>query len=76
MGYCICPCTEFQNAVWLDAHSDNMSAHGIGYDSGVVYPYTLEGELEFFLRDNAEHGEPLQDCGESEELFIEMARIL
>lgn len=74
MGYYICPCCTFRNSVWLDANSDDMSAHGIGYDSGVVYQYTLEGELEFFLNDNAEHSYPYYDCGESEELFIEMAK--
>lgn len=73
MGYHICPCTKFKNSVWLDIYTDNMSVHGIGYDSGVVYPYTLEGELEFFLKDNAEHSYPYYDCGESEELFLSMA---
>lgn len=74
MGYYICPCCTFRNSVWLDAHTDDMSAHGIGYDSGNVFPYKLEGELEFFLKDNAEHSYPYYDCGESEELFLSMLK--
>jgi hypothetical protein len=51
-----------------------MSAHGIGYDCGWVSPYTIEGTLEFFLKDNAEHSYPYYDCGESEELFLSMLK--
>lgn len=74
MGYRICPCCTFKNSVWIDAHTDDMSVHGIGYDCGWVYPYSIEGTLEFFLKDNAESRKPYYDCGESEELFLSMVK--
>lgn len=75
MGYRICPCATFKNSVWLDLYTDDMSVHGIGYFDPSMLPInSVEEALQFFLKDNAEHGYPYYDCGESEELFLSMAK--
>ena len=73
MGYCICPCANFEDAVWLDTYKIGVTVHGVGYfDSEIKYTdCTREKELKRFIRENPEK----IDCGINEELFFAIAAL-
>lgn len=81
LGYCICKCCTFENAVWLDnffsydEKNKRADIHGIGYfDADYEKPgYTVEDALNFYLYENKEYGEQYVDCGENEDLFLALA---
>ena len=73
MGYYICPCANFEDAVWLDTSKIGVTVHGVGYfDSEIKYTdCTREKELKRFIRENPEK----IDCGINEELFFAIAAL-
>ena len=73
MGYYICPCAKFEDAVWLDTSKIGGTVHGVGYfDSEIKYTdCTREKELKRFIRENPEK----IDCGINEELFFAIAAL-
>lgn len=81
LGFVICPCVNFKNAVWLNTckiskDEDNLqkaSIHGVGYWDETYPCSTVEEALNFFLWENENTNNPDIDCGENEELFILLA---
>ena len=73
MGYYICPCAKFEDAVWLDTSKIGGTVHGVGYfDSEIKYTdCTIEKELKRFVNENPEK----VDCGINEELFFAIAAL-
>lgn len=71
LGYEICPCSNFKNAVWLSTFPQNGSVHGIGFTDD-TYPLSVEEELNIFLRLN--NVESI-DCGENIDLFYHIAAL-
>jgi hypothetical protein len=73
MGYDICPCANFEDAVWLDTLPMNGTVHGVGYfDSEIEYTdCTIEKELKRFISENPEK----IDCGINEDLFFAIAAL-
>ena len=73
MGYYICPCANFEDAVWLDTSKIGGTVHGVGYfDSEIKYTdCTREKELKRFISENPEK----IDCGINEELFFAIAAL-
>lgn len=70
LGYGICPCTEFDGAVWLSAYAPTNSVHGIG-SFGEDSPYKTQEEAL------AAHERETQaiDCGSNEALFLAIAAL-
>lgn len=67
MGYEICLCVNFENAVWLTNYLERGEIHSIGY-SDETKPMTVAEALHLFLREtNA------IDCGENDKLFLALA---
>lgn len=64
MGYHICPCCNFDNAVWLVNLTQNSSIHGIGY-SDETMPMTVTEALRQFTAETS-----AIDCGENEDFFL------
>ena len=67
IGFRICSCCNFENALWLSictAHTP-PSVHGVGYWDETVRFNSVEEVLEDFLQETKKY-----DCGENEELFI------
>ena len=75
LGFEICPCTEFENSVWLDICISNKSIHGIGYFDEGEMPYikSQQSALNFFLYENEKSQNPQEDCGEDEDKFLKIA---
>jgi hypothetical protein len=74
LGFEICPCTEFENSVWLDICTSNKSIHGVGYlDEDYTGRKTVQEELDFFLYENEKSQNPQEDCGENEDKFLKIA---
>lgn len=71
IGYHICPCCNFKDAVWLCTLPTNGSVHGIGY-SDETRPLSVEQELELFL---SQKSDDEIDCGENENLFYSIAAL-
>lgn len=73
MGYDICPCANFEDAVWLDTLPMNGTVHGVGYfDAEIEFPdWTIEKELKRFISENPEK----IDCGINEDLFFAIAAL-
>lgn len=70
LGYEICPCTEFEGAVWLSTYAPTNSTHGIGY-FGDDEPYkTQEEALAAY-----EHETKDIDCADNEALFLAIAAL-
>ena len=75
MGYTICPCTEYENAVWLDILDLNNSIHGVGFvEEDLTGRKTVQAELDFFLYENSNSKNPAIDCNDNEEKFITIAK--
>lgn len=81
LGYYICPCALFKDAVWLyTSHFSKLlhntpSIHGIGYvTEDLTGRKTIQGELDLFLYENEKSENPLIDCGEDEEMFLKIAK--
>ena len=74
IGFEICPCTKFENAVWLDICVSNKSIHGVGYFDEGEMPYikSQKAALDFFLYEN-EKSNYAEDCEEDEEKFLKIA---
>lgn len=71
IGYHICPCCNFKDAVWLSTLPSNGTVHGIGY-TDETRPLTVEKELELFLYQN---GNDKIDCGNNINLFLALASL-
>lgn len=71
IGYHICPCCNFKDAVWLCTSPANGSVHGIGY-SDETRPLPVELELKLFL---SQKSDDEIDCGTNEELFLAIAAL-
>lgn len=69
VGYEICPCCKFENAVWLNNLIWNGTIHGVGFWDDTTPAKSVEEALEYFLYDD--NGRSV-DCGEDEELFLEL----
>lgn len=68
IGYTICKCCYFNDAVWLDTLPQNGTAHGVGYVSEGVK--SQEEELSRYVaEDNG------IDCGDNDELFLSIAAL-
>ncbi len=78
-GQTICPCCYFDGAVWLNNCPENKekSIHGIGYDIGIIGDnWTTEQHLESFLHENDNNPKyKSYDCGEDEELFLNLTSL-
>lgn len=78
LGYSICPCSEFEDSVWLRTSfiTDKPTVHGVGYvNEDLTGRKTIEEELNFFLSENYKSENPRIDCGDNEELFIALAAL-
>lgn len=67
MGYDICPCVNFKNAVWLTNYLERGEIHSIGY-SDETTSMTEEETLALFLYET-----DAIDCGDNENLFLALA---
>lgn len=67
MGYDICPCVNFENAVWLTNYLERGEIHSIGY-SDETRSMTEEETLALFLYET-----DAIDCGDNENLFLALA---
>lgn len=67
MGYKICLCANFENAVWLTNYLERGEIHGIGY-SDETKPMTVEEALALYLYET-----DAIDCGDNENLFLALA---
>lgn len=75
LGYRICPCCDFENAVWLTTlistpFKEQPSVHGIGYWDKDFEISTPEQECEDFAKTTSNI-----DCGTNEELFLALAAL-
>ena len=75
LGYRICPCCDFENAVWLstlisEPFKGEPSVHGIGYWDEEFEVSTPEQECEDFAKTTNNI-----DCGTNEELFLALAAL-
>lgn len=75
LGYRICPCCDFENAVWLstlisEPFKGEPSVHGIGYWDEEFEVSTPEQECEDFAKTTSNI-----DCGTNEELFLALAAL-
>lgn len=69
LGYRICTCTSFKNAIWLDTLAENGTVHGIGYTDETM-PRTVEEECGMYEAETSDI-----DCGTDEELFLAIAAL-
>lgn len=67
MGYDICLCANFENAVWLTNYLERGEIHGIGY-SDETKPMTVEEALALYLYET-----DAIDCGDNDNLFLALA---
>ena len=75
LGYRICPCCKFKNAVWLVNYFDydmpniREDIHGIGFFDSEFNEegFTVQDMLDRFLYEDSETH---IDCGENEDLFL------
>ena len=78
-GQTICTCCYFDDSVWLENCLENKtySIHGIGYNVGIGDNWTTEQNLEFFLQENSNNNPKYKsyDCGENEELFLNLTSL-
>src|SRR5574344_1589331 len=80
LGYDICCCCNYKNAIWLDTFilDGRHDVHGIGYideEIGYMGIDTVEKRFDFFLYEN-EHSEiKAIDCGTNEDLFLAIAAL-
>ncbi len=75
LGYRICPCCDFENAVWLstlisEPFKGEPSVHGIGYWDKEFEVSTPKQECEDFAKTTSNI-----DCGENEELFLALTAL-
>ena len=82
LGYSICKCYNYDNAVWLKTYISNKEGryevHGVGYDSDEINLMgydTIEKRLNFFLDENEKCENKCIDCGTNEELFLAIAAL-
>lgn len=71
LGYHICICCNFKDAVWLSTLPVNGTVHGIGY-SDEIRLLPVEQELELFL---CQKSDDEIDCGENLVLFYFIAAL-
>lgn len=71
MGYEICPCCYFENAVWLSTLPENGTVHGVGY-TDELRPLPIDNELDIFLQ---QKGKDMIDCGTDSDLFCALAKL-
>ena len=73
IGFTICNCCNFENAVWLSicTHHSPPSVHGIGYWDELSPYNSIQGALDEYLKETKKY-----DCGEDEELFLSKAKEL
>ena len=72
LGYDLCQCTRFGDAVWLDSYASG-TIHGVGYYDD-CFPFNSVGEcIEFFLKDAEKDN--LYDCGDNENLFLALCAL-
>lgn len=71
IGFRICPCCNFNNAVWLHICTSHTppSLHGLGYWDETVPFNSVEAVLNDFLQNDKDF-----DCGEDDELFIRKSK--
>lgn len=70
LGYKICKCCEFEDAIWLNNYIPTSSIHGIGYSDKEIGTSVKES-LNLFLEENNNY----IDCKENEELFLAIAAL-
>jgi hypothetical protein len=75
LGYRICPCCDFENAVWLstlisEPFKGEPSVHGIGYWDEEFEVSTPEQECEDFAKTTNNI-----NCGTNEELFLALSAL-
>ena len=73
MGYHVCTCASFADAMWLNNfyNDGNFSIHGLGFDD----EGSGEAACGRFLAENKTRDIPDIDCGEDEELFLEYCQM-
>lgn len=69
LGYKICICANFENAIWLDTLTENGTVHGVGYTDETM-PRTVEEECAIYEAETSDI-----DCGENELLFLFLAAL-
>lgn len=72
LGYKICKCCEFEDAVWLDNFIEDGTIHGIGYFDEIFPVQTVEEALNMYLKEKKPNN---IDCGYNEELFLAIAAL-
>ena len=78
LGYDICCCCNFHNAVWLETFIMNQNVHGIGFFDEEFEPkgFTVDDVLKRFLYENENiETDKSIDCQENEELFLAIASL-
>ena len=70
LGYRICVCAEFDDAVWLSNSVQTDSIHGIGYFGEDELCKTQEEALSIYENTTLDI-----DCGDNEELFFALAAL-
>ena len=77
LGYSVCVCTSFKDAVWLDTatHTKPCSSHGIGFWDETCDCEDVEGACRIFLEENKKSLNPKIDCGTNEEMFLALAAL-
>lgn len=76
MGCDICPCATFENSKWLDMSisKNGVGIHGLGYWDETCNFNSVEDALRFFLYENEHCDNPSVDCGEDEEMFLNLVQ--
>ena len=77
LGYSICVCASFKDAVWLDTatHTKPCSSHGIGFWDETYDCEDVEGACRIFLEENKTSVNPKIDCGTNDEMFLALAAL-
>jgi hypothetical protein len=78
LGYHICPCTKFEDSIWLRTSfiTNEPTVHGVGYTTeDLTGRKTIQEELDFFLYENSKSQNPSIDCGDNEEIFLALTAL-
>lgn len=73
LGYCICLCCKFEDSMWLSIRNKHTELNGVVHGVGCVDECT-HATTEDLLEDYAMTTSDI-DCGENEDLFLEIAAI-
>ena len=74
VGCYICCCATWTDSWWLDVNYNGgkVNVHGIGFYDETCDAQSVEEEIKHFLYENEHSENPAIDCGEDEEMFLEL----